>query len=224
MATDWETYLPDVLLEAPGCPTIIAVQAIRSAAIELCQQSSVWQEDLARADLVAANPLCTLAVPAGSEIATILDVQFYAVGQTTGVPVTGPVDEMALNALRPGWKDEATTGTLNGPEVCGYPTPLTLRLIPIPVVNQTAAIAVTAALRPTRASLNGPDLLYTEYLETITTGALAKLMAMNKKPWTDLEMAVDKRGSFGQLKAAAAGRKMRAADAMPMTVYARTLA
>ena len=224
MATAWDDYLPDVMLEAPGCPTPVAVNAVRSAAIELCQERNVWQETLALIALVAANPLVTIAVPADSEVATILDVRFYPVGVTQGTPVTGPVDEMTLNTLRPGWKDEADAGTVNSPQVCMSPTPLSLRIIPVPIANQAAAIAVTAALRPTRASTEGPDLLYTDYLETITTGALAKLLAMNNKPWTDLVMAVDKRGLFRTKKAQAGIRVLRASGAMQMSVHPRTLA
>lgn len=224
MATAWDNYLPDVLLEAPGCPTPIAVNAVRSAAIELCRERNVWQETLALIALVAANPLVTIAVPVDSEISTILDVRFYPVGQTTGVVVSGPASEMALNALRPGWKDEANTGTVNSPEVCAYPTPLALRIIPIPVVNQASAISITAALRPTRASTSGPDLLYTDYLDAICTGALAKLLAMGNKPWTDLAVAADKRNIFRSAKSSAGIRVTTAAGAVQQSVYPRTLA
>jgi hypothetical protein len=224
MATAWDVYLPDVLLEATGCPTPLAIQAVRAAAIDLCQERSVWQETLALIDLVAANPLATIAVPAGSEVATILDVRFYPVGQIVGVPLAGPADEMTLNTLRPGWKDEANTGTVNSPEVCAYPSPLSLRIIPTPIVNQTGAIAVTAALRPTRASADGPDSLYTDYLEAICTGALAKLLAIGNKPWTDIPAAVYKSSLFRRLKARAGIRVLTAGGTMPTTAYPRTLA
>ncbi len=224
MAKAWDDYLPDVLLEAPGCPTSVAVNAVRAAAIDLCQERNFWQETLALIALVATNPLVTIAVPADSEISTILDVRFYPVGQTTGVVVAGPFSEMTLNALRPGWKDEANTGTVNSPDACAYPTPLALRVIPIPVVNQASAIAITAALRPTRASASGPDLLYTDYLETICTGALAKLLAMGNKPWTDLVIAADKRSLFRAAKSRAGIRVMTAAGAVQQSVYPRTLA
>lgn len=224
MATAWDSYLPDVLLEAPGCPTTIAVNAIRSAAISLCQERNVWQEELARISLVADNANAVIAVPVDSEIATILDVQFYPVGTTSGVTVAGPADEKTLNALRPGWKDEADTGTINSAQACAYVTPLVLRIIPKPVANQANAIAITAALRPTRASTSGPDLLYTDYLETITTGALAKLLAMAGKPWTDLTIADDKRNLFKAAKSQAGIRRMQAGGAVQLSVYPRTLA
>ena len=224
MATDWDDYLPDVLLEAPGCPTTIAIQAIRSAAIDLCQKTNVWQEDLDRLHLIAGDALCDIDVPADSEISTILDVQFYPSGQTTGVPVAGPLDERALNSLRPGWKDEANTGTINSIDACAYPSPLILRVIPKPVVSQSDAIAVTAALRPTRSSVSGPDLLYTDYVETICTGALAKLLAMGNKPWTDLTIAADKRNLFRTAKSRAAIRREHAGGSMQVTANPRTLA
>lgn len=224
MSTAWDSYLPDVLLEAPGCPTAIAINAIRSAAISLCQERNVWQEDLERMHLLAGDAMLDLDVPVDAEIGTILDVQFYPVGQTKGSPVSGPHDEKTLNALRPGWKDEASTGTINSVDACAYVTPLVLRVIPKPIVSQSNAIAVTAALRPTRASTSGPDLLYTDYLETITTGALAKLLAMAGKPWTNLTIAADKRNLFRAAKSSAGIRRMQAGGAVQMAVYPRTLA
>lgn len=224
MAKAWEDYLPDVFLEAPGCPTAIAVNAIRSAAISLCQERNVWQEDIARIALVGGVAGAVIAVPADSEIATILDVLFYPVGQTTGVKVSGPHDERTLNTLRPEWKDEASTGTINTVDACAYVTPLVLRIIPKPVVSQPDAVAVTAALRPTRASTSGPDFLYTDYLETVTTGALAKLLAMGNKPWTDLTIAIDKRNLFAIAKTRAGIRRMTAGGTAPLSVYPRTLA
>ena len=224
MSKAWDDYLPDVLLEATGCPTLIAVNAIRSAAVDLCGERSVWQEDLERSSLVAGDPLCDLYVPDDSEVATILDVRFYPVGETTALSIAGPTDEKTLNAVRPGWKDEACEGTVNTVSVCAYLSPLVLRVIPIPVVSQADAIAVTATLRPTRASTEGPDLLYTDYLETICTGALAKLLAMGNKPWSDLQTAVFKSAEFRRMKARAGIRVLTASGAMQMQVHPRTLA
>ena len=223
MAVNWDSYLPDVLLEVPGCPSPVAIHAIRGAAIMVCQDEHVWREELAAVNLVAAAGDIAVPAPAGSEIVSVLRVGFYAVGQTKALEVAGPVDAATLDSLRPGWRDEINVGTRNSIEACAYPSTKVLRVIPKPVVNQTGAIAIYAALKPTRASVNGPDLLFNEYLETVVMGAQAKLLAIPGKPWTDYNAAAYKSGQFMQMKTNAGIRVLRGAGSGSLTAYQRSL-
>lgn len=223
MTVAWIDYLTDVLFEAPQCPDSIAIHTVRSSVIELCQQENLWQVQLPRVTLVAANPLITLVPPVDSEISTVLDVRFYRPGDTTGKPVLGPYDNLTLNTQRPNWQDEVSQGTENSMSACTYPSPNVLRVIPVPIVS-TGEISVMVALRPTRGSAGGPDFIYQDHLMTIVTGALGRLLMMVNKPWANPNLASVKLELWHQMKTRAGIRSIQGTGMTSMTVYPRTLA
>lgn len=189
MSINWTNYLPEVLPEVEGCPKIQAINAIRNAAIEFCEKSRVWEYNFtSKVALVAAQASYVLVPPTGSEIVAVTYLGFLPVGATKSRRVDGPIGEPEMDEKRPAWREENSTGTTNTVDLF---TQLknTIRLVPIPVVNQSDALVVSAALKPTRASTYGDDRLYDEWLEFIAHGAKQRLMMVPKKPWSNPELA-----------------------------------
>lgn len=222
MAKAWSLYLPEVLPDVPGCPNVMAINAVRNAAIEFCEKSLIWRYDFAgKIALVAAQATYPLTSPAGSNVAMITRLGFWPTGATKAKEVTGPVGHDELDRIREGWREETNVGvnsietfTADGNNV---------RVVPIPVANQADAVSVSAALKPTRASTDGPDMLYDDWLEWIAHGAKWKLMATPKKDWTDLELATYHKNQF-EIGIARAGAKIvKGGGQRRMTIQPRTL-
>ena len=83
MSKAWELYLPEVLVDVPGCPDIVAVNAVRNAAIDFCEKSQVWQYDFtAKVSLVAAQAVYALTPPTGARVNMVTYLGFLAPGAT----------------------------------------------------------------------------------------------------------------------------------------------
>lgn len=64
-----------------------------------------------------------------------------------------------------------------------------LRLVPVPSENIENALHVWVSLKPLRSATSVENFLYTDWLETITDGALSRLLSMTSQPWRDFEAA-----------------------------------
>lgn len=64
-----------------------------------------------------------------------------------------------------------------------------LRLIPVPSQAIENAVRVRIALMPLRTATSVEDFLYDDWLDTITDGALGRLLSMTSKPWRDFTAA-----------------------------------
>lgn len=67
-------FLPHVLPQVPGCADILAVHAIREAAIEFCERSLAAREEQAAQTLTAADLPLDVAVPTGARLVKVLAV------------------------------------------------------------------------------------------------------------------------------------------------------
>jgi hypothetical protein len=226
MSKAWSLYLPEVLPEVENCPQIMAVNAVRNAAIEFSEKSWAWTFEFAPSggSLVADQATYTItppfSAPQDCNILTLARLGYYAVDATKPQDVPGPYSEAELDRLRPGWREEESTGTLNTVSLFTYKD-LTLRIIPIPVVNQADALVATAVLKPARAGTAGPDVLYEDWLEAIAHGAKWKLMALPKKEWSDPDLAGYHEKEFRKGINKALARQIKGGGRQSVTAYPR---
>ena len=221
MATAWSAYLPEVLPALHGVSDVMAENAIRNAAIELCEKSWIWKYDMASdTSLVAAQASYVLVPPTGSVIHAIPAMGYFPEGETETVPVTGPVSEDELDKLRPGWREEASSGTTNTVSFFTLEKN-TIRVIPKPVENQASALRISLILKPTRTSDDGADLLYDDWLEAIAHGAKWKLMVLPGKDWSNPELAEYHRREFRKGCTAAFAKRLKGGGDRSITVWPR---
>jgi hypothetical protein len=86
-------------------------------------------------------------------------------------------------------------------------TPLVFRLVPIP--DETIADGLTdirAAVMPLRGVTEVGDILFDDYEEDIGHGALARILRIPQRTWTNPEMSIFYDGLF---KAAISSAKVR---------------
>lgn len=175
---DYSDFLDYVLPDAPSCSQRLARDRIRLAAIEFCIKSKLYRSDFTM-NLVAAQKDYVVAVTAGTVVSDVLRVK---AGEITLAPAT------------PSWLDENVTGWRTDAGATSYYylpglNDNTVRLVQTPEEAITNGLELTAALKPTLASTTCPDFLRDKYSEEIAHGALAKILAIAKKPWTDFGAA-----------------------------------
>ncbi len=180
MSTVWDQLLPDVLPYAPGAPRSMAAVALHAAAATLCDQGLIWRVELPAMDVNADQPLYDLAAPAGAELSLVLSVR---IDQAKLAPA---VDE-DLDREFPGWR--ALEGARSTRFLVQHPR--SIRLVPIPTEDRPAGMTVQAALKPSRpGTIPQPDQevvdwLCTVWRDVLCSGALARLLRMPHKEWTD---------------------------------------
>ncbi len=179
-------FLPLVLPEVDGCPSPVAVNAVRNACRAFCQTSRYWQEDLTAFASVAGQELYPLTPPTNTNICAVIqnDVTFdggvvYESGDTV------PKRCIAVTSSSPSRYYIVNHGG-------------SLNLRPYPIVNQSLADAfvVTVALKPSNTAAEVDDRVYIDHLETIAAGALERLFNMEGQKWTNKKAAMGKGFDF----------------------------
>jgi len=177
MAKAWEDFLDDTLPDLPGCPQPLAVNAIKQAAIEFCDNSFVFQINHPAIDAVA-----TIGEYAWAPRADLKVVRPERVWYDKK-PLT-PLARRDLDALYAYWPGQEGTPTYFVQEKIEK-----LILVPKPSAALVGGILAKVSARPARSATAVDDELWEKYLEVIASGAKAKLFAMKKKPWTDSALA-----------------------------------
>lgn len=183
MIVSFDDFLPEVLPDVIGCPDAQAVIAIRNAAIDFCKRGNFWKE--------ALDPLTTAANVSTYDLDS--PVNGARVVQIMTLFLDGkmihPRTEEWLDAHEEEWRTYA-----NVPKWFFQPTPdlLTLARVPDGVYTLTG----TVSLAPTRRSTGVEQFVFENYLETIASGAKARLCAIPKKPWSDAGLATYHAGRF----------------------------
>lgn len=173
---------PDVLMYAAGCPEILAEQKIRDAAIEFCNLSGYWQEDLDPIVTEADRAAYDIEQPSEAMVRHILTLK-------VDDEVISPSITASLDIRAQGWR----TAT-------GKPSRYVLKsmtefmLTPIPDGEYT--ITAFASLRPSNDATEIPDLLFDYQREVIAAGAIFKLLTIPSRQWTDMATAAIYRQTF----------------------------
>lgn len=157
---------------------------IKRAAIEFCRESWVWKHVTEAEDVTVGEDTYDIDIPNGSAVAMVMDVGL------NGVPLEAKqVDWLNINV--PTWRTNAST-----PKYYTQTEPGQIMLAPTPSENTAGALVITVALQPARSATGFPEWISNKFPYAITDGALAKLMLVPGKPWTDLAGGADRRVLF----------------------------
>lgn len=186
--TAFTAWLPEVLPSAPECPEVVAVNAIRNAVIEFCYATNWWQGDYGTTAITAAILPYSFTVAASGMVAQVL------VATYDGLPLAiTSIEE--LDAKVVGWR--TATGQIRA---VFQPTPGIVDFYPRPAGTDSYNIFMRVSYAPLRAATTVDSTVYEAYLEEIAAGALARLLMVPNKSWTNEQAAAQYDSTFKSAK------------------------
>lgn len=197
---DADLFLNEVMPDVPSCPNAVAVNAIRNAAIEFCQKSLVWRQELDPVDVYQGQDAYDLDnMPYGSVIERILNL--YYLGRKLA-----PMSMSRLDAKRKLAAASKAAAALGNPTDLTYVPPIVVEygqnsptqvvLYGMPDGNFMGGLVMNCVLMPSRVSPGIDSSVTDRYLDGIVHGAKSRLMAIPKKPWTDGAIAAYHKREF----------------------------
>jgi hypothetical protein len=170
-----EQFLPDVQVKAPTVPDEVAANELRAAAIEMASRVPAIQREICQ-DLQAGVP-------------------DYFVDAPDGYTIRG-INEVSVSGRR--WPLAAYSSyTAAGPCSAFYHDEQRRVLLrPAPQYDGRGCLCVTAALLPGQTSCALPVEFYERHLDTLASGALARLLLMKGASWEDKSSAGIYRAMF----------------------------
>jgi hypothetical protein len=203
----WSDFFDLVIPDVPGCPFAAVEVALRQSAIDFCSQSLAWKYQ--HPDIAVTPPTASYNfVP--PDQAVVHAVTYAAFNDNEIDCHTGETGIQIYD-----WRNQ--TGT---PEyVLGGAT--ALQLVPTPDVAGTLNLEV--ALKPSPTATGIDDSMFNEYREAIVHGALGRLMASPKKPYTALQLATYHQSLFTQMAGQAGMRVARNCTRAPLQTSIRRI-
>ena len=189
----YSQWLPYVQVNVPDCPKALIVEAIRQKVIEFCQKSLFLRQELDGFYTVADDNEYDLSPPIDNNIAQLLMLK---VNKRELEPKTQ--DDM--EEIYQEWRDQS-----GEPQYFFLKNTYTAILVPKPISIYPVRILV--ALKPTQAAQGVDEIIFEEYKDAIKHGALAYLMLMAEKTWSNPNMSAFYQSQFD---AAIQESKMRA--------------
>lgn len=157
--------------------------AIKAAAVEFCERSRAVQTEHT-INVVGGTHTYTIPAP------TVVQIE-NALYMGEDIDPTTVREQTARNIL---WRTE-------GGRVDWYlrPADQTIRLVRIPSASVTGGLVLTVSTEPDVAAATLDDELYNAHRVAIAEGALSKLLAQQKRPWSDASRSREYAMNFGQL-------------------------
>jgi len=147
-----------------GVPPAIAEEAVRQAAIDLCDRGAVWEFRLTLQTQPRVHQY-PLLIPEASNVTGI-----------KSVTINGEIY----------WPD------LLGARMCGCGGRSfvlhglrAIHVYPVPDEDDPAYADIELWLKPKQDACELPNLLYDEYADVVANGAASRLFAMPKQDWTN---------------------------------------
>lgn len=172
--------LTGVLAEAPECPDAEASRLVIEAAIELCEKSNAWNE-VQESPILLVDTVHTydVDVPDGAKLVAVMGVTLPARALTMA-------NMARLSRELPSWPTSTSPEPLyfNSASAAG-----TFRVYPTPLNAGGLPMTIRASYAPLRSATEMDDDFASLYLDLITHGALSRLMAQPRKPWSNPQLA-----------------------------------
>lgn len=202
-------FFPGIRLEALGCPEAILLKAVRDTVRDLCG-THIWTEDLYKISLHTGYQEYDMELPPEASLVSILSARF------DGVPVPVYTSNDMDTKFSTGWRDET------GPGISAVvsDTRDTVRVYPVPSADNADALLLSVSLKPSITATTCGDIL-ADWSEVIEHGSLAKLKAMNNKPWTSKGDVAFHNGEYRRGRAEARDLVLRGHSDKSLTVEPR---
>jgi hypothetical protein len=181
-----------VRVDAPSCPQAVARAYIRLAINQWCERTKKYRHTVEDIDLVGGQMDYTIAVPANTIMCSVVSL-FYLGDLLT------PASPTWLDIYEKNWMTEAGV-------VKYYHIPTwddnKVRIVRKPSESTADALDITVALKPSLNAPSFPDWFLSMHSQDIAHGALAMIMALQKKPYSNPDAAIYHRNAFNAATAA----------------------
>lgn len=172
MSKEWTAFYPYLQPYLPGCPEMTMDYHLQMASEDLCKRSAVWREPLGPITTVAGVSDYKIYSPGQSRLSDVLSL-FVGGSPTRRVTDVYRGHHPNTPAALP-----STYMVFGDEEVRLFPTP-----------DAEYVVQGTMVLTPSARATRVPDFLFEDYLQTICDGALASLLAIPAKEWSNPEYA-----------------------------------
>lgn len=185
---DFTDLLPRLLPRVPGCPDFTAIESLRDATIEFCKETKGWNSDQPVV-LIDGQPIYGLEVPVDARVVEVMQA-WVPCGRIW------PKSMLDIQALLPNW--QGAQGSQ--PAYYNSPTDSTVRFFPTPMNSLGLVVMLRTAYAPVMDADSIDDEFGEENYKALLDGALADLMAMPGKSWTNPQLGAVHQGRFAQAK------------------------
>jgi len=200
--TDYEDFLPNIMIAVPGAVEAVALSYISSAAIRFCNESLIWQVDITALD--SAIDEDTYSVQPSDSTYDNARVILPLWVAYDGNEIAEKTAEW-LNRFDAGWRDK-DSGT---PMYYIVESPGTIRFNRKSDEVITGAVEAKVAMKPTQAATSVGEIVYEDWRDAIEAGALGMLLNMKTKDWYDERAAKGYMKDFvNQIQSAKARARM----------------
>lgn len=168
-------FHPYIAPEVIGCPEALMNQALLMIAHEFCRTTQSWTEEQSPVPLVDGVRDYELETPAGSILGSVRDVW-------VGSQRLEPMTLSELQTVMPDWQ----TAKSNLPSYYNLAFDrASVSLYAMPTDPNGATMIVRASFIPSTSATTLPDYLVQRYMDAISSGTKARLMAMSGAPWSN---------------------------------------
>lgn len=175
----YESFLPDVVQFVRDVPEIVAIQAIRNAAIQFCEKTRVLQTELLPMDVVESVAVYEFEPDIGYKVVDVIEAWY---GDQFLVPKA--VEELTRIYRTSNWND------LDGnPYYYFRSRTQEITLVPKPQESELSKLRLRVAVVPSRASSGIDEEIFERYYEYITLGARARLYDTLGQPYYEPKAA-----------------------------------
>jgi hypothetical protein len=174
--TSYESLFPDVIPVVPDCPDSLIERNIRSAVIEFCEKTGIYQSELDPITTVGNIYEYDLEPPSGTVVHKIMS------GVHDGKDLE-PISSGLLEQRKPKWREQSNNGV---PEYYIKQGQSLVWLVPTPSATMISSTILRTQLKPTATSTGCDSDVMNEYRDTIINGALFRLLRTPGQSWTDL--------------------------------------
>lgn len=166
----WDKFLGRMAPHLPGCPDFTMREALADSAREFCERTHLWREELDEEATVADQAVYQMFA-----LAPIEKFLSFACDGTDIFP-THP------SMLPEGWREERGKPThyflVGDTDIQLYPTP-----------DTAYTLAATAVIKPKDTATGVESFLRDAHEDAIRSGAIARLMLIPGKDWSNLPLA-----------------------------------
>lgn len=189
IATD--SFLPLILPWAQGAPHLAVSSEIVRAAVKFCELTGAWVETMTPITVVSGTHTYTIPAPSQGQVVHIRSLHY------DDFPLLHRAPE-ELDMERLSWRTDE-----GKPRWYTQFASTKIRLIPIPDENLTDGLTGEITCKPEMTATQIPDFLFNQYGFGVAAGALASLLSMPNRAWTNPNLAVFYLRQFDSALAAA---------------------
>ena len=181
-AVSYEVFLPEVMPYVHDVPEIVAVQAIRNACIQFCEETHYLQESLD--PMTGQENVGDYDLEANDSNYKVVEIMQAWYGDQLLIPKAQ--EELNQIYRTSNWED------LKGnPYYYFRPRASVMRLVTKPIITEQNKLKVKAAIAPKRSSTSVDEELFERFLEYIAHGARARLYNTPNQPYYDPKTAME---------------------------------